>query len=215
MVGQSVFRFYRRSIHREFKIMTLVNPYCSVAELLIELKRQNDTTTKTNDKLEQAINSASRFIDSITDRIFYSKTLTNEYVDCYGFSENGLIIDSNRGNKINFPSAIISISSLKENDVALVANTDYYLYLAQGYITKNPGEYFTREVRGILLSGVMGYATTPGQIKHYCLAIASAISGLSAQLMTDENGDTVGVLRSFIPKWVMDGLEREKRRIIC
>lgn len=193
--------------------MTLTYCYTTTTNLLIELKKQGDTATKTTNILELAINRASRFIDQYTGKIYYTKSLTAEKVDVYSFSLNGLYIDPIRRNRIEAPAPILTITSFSEDGQALTVNSDYYFVVGQNYIIKEYNGQFSAEHQAISITGTMGYAATPSHIEHVCLAISGAISGMSAQILTDENGDSVAVVRNSVPKWCMDILDKEKRRI--
>lgn len=192
--------------------MTITNGYCTLEELKIELKRQNEASTHTQNTLEQAINRASRYIDSVTGRVFYSVNLVNEKVDIYDFSENGLYINSNIAEAIEFPAPIISIESITVDGDSLTVNEDYYIY--KDRIARD-GSLWTSDPQGIVVNGIMGYAETPSDINNICLAIASAICGLSASILNTEDGDQIAVIKNSLPAWVNYELKSKKRRFIC
>jgi hypothetical protein len=194
--------------------MTLINAYCTVPELLVELKRQGDATTKTNTIMELAINRASRFIDDYTGSFFYNKTVTSEAVDAYALSDTGFYLDPVRLNKISTPAPIITLTSVIEDGVTLTLNSDYFAYKKACEIVKEYRGTWSAEHNAIVLTGTFGYSSVPEEIKHACLAIASAITGMSAQILTDENGDSVAVVRNVVPSWCLDILKRNKRRVV-
>src|SRR5512142_153596 len=57
--------------------VTLVNPYCTVEEVQDFLE---DSKADHVDRIARAINAGSRYVDSISDHIFYRKQYTNEPV---------------------------------------------------------------------------------------------------------------------------------------
>lgn len=200
----------------------IVNGYCTMQELLIELKKQNDQDAFSDDQNNpqtpngriccQAINRASRYIDKETQRFFYKKQLTNESIDAYGLSKNGFYLNKLSMVRVEAPTPIIKVTELLEGSQTLVEGTDYFLY--DDYIEKSSQSKWTIEQKGITFSGDIGYEETPWEIKNACLAIAAAYTALGTTIVTDENGGTFSTVNKSIPKWVPPLLKEYRRKIV-
>ena len=59
--------------------ITLLYPYATVEEVKRYIG-ETLTDTDKEDQIKFAINKASRLIDSMTNRLFYKKTYTDEYI---------------------------------------------------------------------------------------------------------------------------------------
>lgn len=183
--------------------MPIINGYATVEALNKRLGR-NDQSMDGFDILEDCINSASRFIDHMTGRFFYTKTLSSEPVDVYGDSENGLYISPSR-RFIYAYAPVISVSSIVENGESLTENTDFWIYNQDQKIMKNGS--WTTEKKGIVVSGSIGYALTPAEINQICLSVAEVFTGLGIRSYVGEDGSQVEVIQRNIPKWIFDRLK--------
>jgi hypothetical protein len=176
-----------------------------VSELQSRLGRSQTGTDVYNGSMELAIESASRFIDEKTGRVFYSKTITTEYIDQYGLSDNGFWISS-FFDKIYAPAPIISVSSLVVDNVTFVANTDYYLDKQMGVISTDDSLSSSR--RGNALSCVIGCSAIPLDIKQICISIAEIFSGLGKMTIQDYSGGMQEIQKTTIPKDILKMLEK-------
>jgi hypothetical protein len=190
----------------------ITNGYCTVAELKLKIGRNDDSLTLTTDKLELAINLASRMIDEVTGSFFYQTTLTSEKVDRFGMSESGIMLNYSIPSALNFPVPILGVSSLIDDGSTLVVNSDYYIYKADGKILKDG--VFSSDFQGITVSGTIGYSTTPDYAKNWCLTIAEAISGLGIRTLFDDEGGISQIISRSIPKWCMDDMVAHQRVVV-
>lgn len=190
--------------------MAITNGYCTVAQLQIAIGQPVNASDPHFSFYESCIERASRFIDSETGRIYYSKTLTAEKVDVYAISESGIVIDSDRIRML-FPAPVISITEILSGTTELIEDEDFYVYNAAGIIEST--SFWTDDRKGISITGTIGYASTPKNVEGWCIAIAGALSGKDASMVTDEDGGSFEYVRRTIPKWVRDDL-RANRRII-
>jgi hypothetical protein len=176
-----------------------------------------DKVTKHTPLLEQSIEDASRYIDQQTNTIFYQKTVTDEIVDVTGLSDSGFYISSACIN-IVAPAPIISITSLTEAGQALTEQTvyggagEYVVKKGEGIISKR-SRWNTSEL-AIVLSGDIGVATVPEDVRELCLTIASVYTRLDNRIVTSEDGDMEAILASRIPGWVFKSLRRLRRPIV-
>ena len=184
--------------------MAISNGYCSVAELGQAMGLSADEITSETSRIEAAIEQSSRHIDMLTKKVWYEQTLTEEVCDRYAQSEKG--IKTGEYNII-FPVPILTITAIEEDDEALTENADYYVYKGESRIARE-GRW-TRERKGIKITGTMGYAATPEHIKRYCITIAEVFTKLGNRLVTDEGESVQTALTSYIPKWVRDALRAE------
>jgi hypothetical protein len=112
----------------EFKIedasdnrLVLVNPYCSVEDVRLELKN-SETKDLTTEAIVMAINDASRWVERVTRRDFFEHDLTAA-ADALTFDQYD---DHVYGNEVFLQLVpVISITEVKVGSTVLVANTDY------------------------------------------------------------------------------------------
>ena len=200
--------------------MALTNCYCSVNELLVHIESTDDMSDKMVARCEQSINQASRYIDLVTGRVFYSVTLTSEKVDTFGMSANGLYIDSDRRNVLYSPAPFLSITSITEDTVALVNDTDFYQYnpssgkIGEGKLIKDGGGLWSSDNKAIVITGSIGYATTPWEIKNICLEVASLIMRAKESFLANTAGDLVGQMEQVLPKTTMTMLRLLRRKLV-
>jgi|WetSurMetagenome_2_1015567.scaffolds.fasta_scaffold02369_8 hypothetical protein len=165
---------------------TLYRPYCTLNNVKnhcgIAL-----TKTDYDDEIRDAINLASRLIDSLTGRYYYEKTLTAEYLNGTINFEGWQILSRESGGLLLTPQGapIISISELIEDTVTLVENTDFFIDKKSGIIEKNSANW-NPEPRKIKITGVLGYdsadtatpsADIPGDIVLYAIELSARKSG--------------------------------------
>ena len=100
---------------------------------------------------------------------------------------------------------IISIDTVIEDGIELIQNTDYYVNLKNGYITRNKpsliviSSYWLDQTGTSIFSGrtpanieityTHGYATVPGVVKLVCLSIADRIKQIYP---TNIKSETIG-----------------------
>jgi hypothetical protein len=153
--------------------MALTNGYTTVAALKTRLG--NIADDRDNAKLEQVIEAASREIDGLTNRVFYTvdaqaRTFTAEW-------GNLLIIDD-----------LVSLDSIETDDTGdrsygtTWAATDYDLEpenaAVKGIpytsisITPNGRYVFPRSRRGVRITGDWGWPAVPKAIEEACLLIS-------------------------------------------
>lgn len=182
--------------------MAIINGYCT----LIELKARMPRIDTTKDSfLEDCVERASRLIDWYTGRFYYSKSVTAEIVDQYDFSSSGLSI-SMAGTALRSPVPFITVSTIVEGGLTLVANSDYFVY---PYQILRFGVW-SSEPKDISFTGTLGYSATPENVKEWCLAISEVLSGLGMRTVTDGSGGLIDIIKNSVPKWVMDDIKREQ-----
>jgi len=174
----------------------ITNGYTTLSNIKTFLGK-NDTTKDTF--LEACIERASRYIDQYLSTVFYEKTITSEAIDYHSYSESGFFIVENN---LYSPAPIISITSLLEDSVALVVNTDYYLYKTKAL---KPGGWSTN-YKAITFTGKIGYATTPKEIEAVCLELSAVFSGLWTRSFSDGEGNIQDMLKTNLSKATFDFL---------
>jgi len=189
--------------------MSITNGYATLVQLQDKIGNNSSTY---DSKFEQAIEEASRIIDSYAGLFFYELDLTtnNETIDCYGYSSNSFYVSSNL-KSIWAPAPITSITSITEDSTTLTQNTDYYVYNREGRIDSD-GSWST-ERKSIVFSGKIGYtsATLPKDITSACLSIAQILTGLATTMFTDQNGDITEIVKNSIPMAIWKMLDKYKR----
>jgi len=185
--------------------MAIINGYCTLAQLQEKLARGDDQFDDKLAFLADCITRASRIIDRITDKFYYSKPLTAEKLDVYADSISGLWITSDR-KSIKARVPFLLVTSIVEDSVTLVENTDYYVYEC---FVENEGAW-TTERKSIVFTGTIGYSESPPHIMETCLTIAEVLSGLGIRTVTAPDGNLIEVVKNSIPQWVTDELARER-----
>lgn len=103
--------------------VTLVNPYCTVAEVRSDLRNSKPSI---EDDIRTAINAASRVVETRTGRTFYhvqeARIITPS--DKLAFDET-----------LFLPRPIIKLNSIKVAGVTLVSGVDYYANMKTGELT--------------------------------------------------------------------------------
>lgn len=187
--------------------MTITNGYCTLSELQYRLGRSQNANDVYLDSLENAIESASRHIDKVTGQIFYSKSISSEYIDIYMSNSNNGFYINDIGNKIYCPAPIISASGIYSDDALLVENTDYFLNKSDGVIRAD--SCFSTNNRGILVTSItVGHSSTPDDIKQTCLTLAEIYSGLGKTTIQDYEGNLQEIRKNTVPKSVYDILNK-------
>lgn len=182
-----------------------VNGYCDRYDLQSKLG-DFGTDQEKEEYLDSCILDASRIIDEYTGSYFYSKSI-NETIDRYSVSDVGIEIND-YGDKMHFPAPIVSITSITEGGTALVENTDFYVYKGERFIER---ETWSSERKDIVVSGSIGYATTPNDIHRICLEIAGVLSGLETRGVMGADGDMMDIIKNSIPKWEWKMLNKRRR----
>jgi len=167
--------------------VTLVYPYTTLA--LVKAKCGiGSTDTAWDDDINRSINKMSRYIDRMTQRYFYKKTFTSEYLNGTKNYDGWQILKADTGGLLLTPqmAPIISVTSIAENSTSLTENTDYYLHKAEGIIER-AGTDWDEDPRAILITCELGYEddddTTapsddiPGDIAYYACELAARDCG--------------------------------------
>ena len=184
--------------------MTITNGYTSVKALNKRLG-QNFQHGDGFNICEEVIEAASRFIDEKTGRLFYTQTLTNETLDVYGESSNGLYVSGKQCN-IYAPAPILTVTSITENGTTLTEDENFYIYASDFKISKN-GRWTTSR-KGIVINGSIGYDKTPQEIEQICLTVAEVFSGLGIRTIKSVDGGEFDVALKTIPSWVFKRLKQ-------
>lgn len=189
---------------------TLVNPYCTLAQLKECLKR-GSSDTDNEDALNKSIYDASRWIDQYTGRDYF-------YHD---HSSTGLTFDDTAdvdGAKLYFPySPVISITEVVVAGVTLVSGTDYRLIQppnAVSYLRHLGTGWTLYQPDGLaVIKGTFGYFQAsssavptgiPGHISWATMEVAAAFSGQHRKEVAGLDGMKTSVLTNTIPKSVFD-----------
>lgn len=178
-------------------------------ELKLKMGRPPEGEDPNEVKITQAVTNVDGIINLMTGTFFTQTTITDEYIDCYSMSDNKFKMNESR--KIIWcPAPIISLSSIYEDDVLLVENTDYYLYKNQGRIEADG--IFSSERRVVKLTGSFGYAAAnvPADIKELALLIGQILTGLATTVYMDENGELDATIRQNVPAWVWKALAAKR-----
>lgn len=197
--------------------VTLLYPYCTLAQVQ---QFVGNTNADKIDQIKDAINRASRFIDEITGRIYYQKTVTDYYLRGTrggdGWEVRRYIPGKTGGGLLVCPyRPIISVTSLIEGTTTLTENTDFYVLNESGMIERADGDNWSETPRDIKITAVFGYAsdvtdtpaaTQPGDITQYAIEIAGRMSGLFARNVEHQDGETLAFYETAIPKWIVDKL---------
>lgn len=197
--------------------MPITNGYCTQAELASKMGLSTTKTTTHAALLDSSIENASRWIDVQTNTIFFTQVITDEVVDVLGPSDNGFVISPNCS-AIIAPAPIISISSLTERGEALTEQIvfggtgDYTLKKGLGTIVNSGG--WSTAALAIVLSGSIGLAEVPKDVREICLTVASVYTRLDDRVVTSADGDMEAILASKIPGWVKTTLRRLRRPIV-
>ena len=183
--------------------MTITNGYATLAEFGVRVGMTSADLTNKTTLIEREIERNSRMIDQITGSFFYTKALTASTVRFdLGYNADGLRL-SEDAQYISFPSPILTVTSLTSDGNALTVNEDYYI--GKYEITSN-SIFSTNRRTGVVITGTMGYASTPDPINEICLAMTEVTTGLGTKTVTDSSGDKLTIARDEMPEWVADRL---------
>ena len=198
--------------------MTITNGYCSLAEY----KSWNTiSTTSANDDavIEDIIESISRQIDGVCNRVFYVSSAEARYFNAA--DEDLLFCDD--------ISSTTSLVIETDNDgdgvyEATWAATDYNLLPYQApngwpytmvEITSNGNNIFSRARKGNKITALWGFAAVPDNIKTACLiGVDAEYHARNGQnLSTDTTITAAGVVMTprGLPRSAMDKLKPFKR----
>jgi len=159
--------------------VSLVNPYCSLAEVKASLRIPTSDTVD-DALLTTAINAASRQIDGICERRFYSETATRVFVP-----DSSILVDTDD---------IVSITTLKTNSgngfTTTIPSTEYQLEPLNG-IAGGISQPFTRiraigaflfpvyqqrsvnlDEASVQVVGVFGWSAIPDAVKQAAILVA-------------------------------------------
>lgn len=204
--------------------VTLVNPYCTLEQVQRFL---GNTDGAKVDQIKDAINRASRFIDSMTGQVFYKKTISDYYLQGGEGGDGWLIsrvIPGRTGGGLIFCryKPIIEITALYEGGTLLAENTDYYLRKDDGIIERADGANWSATPRDIKISGSFGYnaassdapaSDIPQDIQEFTKEIAGRLSGLYSRSVEQADGSVDTFSETTIPKWMVDRIVSRAARI--
>lgn len=148
--------------------MAIVNGYATLSEIKTYL-----STTSTNDdsRLENSIEAASRAIDAICRRQFFSATSTKYFAaDAHDFAR--LPDDLLSATEVAVDDGSRNYTALSASDYELEPTTTPYVEI---YISPTVDKEFPTDRRGVKITGSWGYCTTgqhPVAIKNACLILA-------------------------------------------
>jgi len=192
--------------------MAITNGYATLLEFQARTGITDSQLTSKTSLIEAEIERNSREIDMVTGRLFYTKTLTASKVRFdMGMNADGLRM-SEDAQTITFPAPILTITSITNDGVALVADTDYYV---NGDTIFSNTIFTTNRKTGVVVTGTCGYAATPKDVNSICLAMTEVSTGLGTKTVTDSNGDKFDVTRDNMPDWVEEMLYRRVRFDSC
>lgn len=152
-------------------------------------------------KLTSLISRVTAIINSYTSRFFDQQTITNEILEVTE-DEIKLIFPK------NYP--IISVTSITEDDVALVENTDFYVYST--FIKRNG--YWLKKPKAIKITYVAGYVTVPADIEQVEIEMVGILAGEKIKTFTTNEGVEQTVLITSMPTYLKEILDLYAKRKI-
>jgi hypothetical protein len=193
--------------------VALLNPYCSLGELCHELNRDAPVAGDEQDELHEAINNASRMVDSYKGRDYYQ----------HDYSSTPLLLDQFGGwfvgDTLFLPYApIISLTAVSLAGAAWVSNVDYFTDFQGNRIVRLSGTGWDEVKRPdslLSITGKFGYAQAtsadvpvgmPGNIKLAARLIAAALSGQNRKEMIGLDGSKMEFIDRVIPKTAYEAL---------
>ena len=172
------------------------------------------TDTSSDDLIENSINGASRWIDTMTGKRYYQQTLTNFMIDQYGMKRGIRLYEYS--NTIYFPGPITNLVSIHENNTLLNLGDDFQVYEDEGKIIKVNSNwtslYISGQTQGIRLNLDMGYtqAEIPHDLEQVCIQLVSLMSQENQKkLMRDDVSELFE--NPALPTWCKTWLENNKR----
>lgn len=196
--------------------MSLLNPYCTVAQLQKELKNTSLTTD-----LEDPINQASRWVDFWTGRDFYEHDLTGaNAVELDEFSEAAY------GSQLFLPfNPVITWNSIVMGGVTLTSGSDYTVDETRGvvHLLSNDvtvsGEWKPRRLDNLIVVDFKGgysqggdHTTVPTEIPQVItwatIHVAAAFSGHNRKEVQGLDGNAVQLVDRVVPQTVKDVLSQ-------
>lgn len=203
--------------------MSLVNPYCSVAQVQEELRNTSAPLAVSGGALEDAINQASRWIDTYKGRDYF----------LHDYSVNPLLIDrSDRAilvqDSLWFPyTPIIVFTSVTVAGQLWVADTDYVLKSDRliaipgwfGQVSTQFCSLLPNLTDRVSILGKFGYDQAnsaaiptglPQEINRAAILVAAAFSGHNQKEIVGMDGNKAGVTDKTIPKAVFDILGKRR-----
>jgi len=199
--------------------LELLNPYCTLAALVQELKQNLDDVNNNaslKDELTAAINNASRWVDDYKQRDYFKHDYSTTALEIDQYFR-GLVDDT-----IFLKWPVLALTEVTETGIVLVLNTDYAV-ADDGYTLRRlgRGKKWTAERPKSLvtLKGTFGYAqaTTadiptgiPDQISYATRLVAAAMSGHNRKETVGLDGQKTDVIQTEIPKTVYQLLGRKK-----
>lgn len=189
--------------------MSLLNPYCTLAQLKAELKISASDTSK-DLVLEESINRASRWVDWYTNRTWYTLDYSATPLTLRAPNQSGCKID---GSKIYLPGPFFDLNEVAECGEVLVENEDFYLDHDSSVLVRVSDGVeidwdFQPPENTVVLTGRIGYetsdsetpaATLPSNVNYATILVAAAFSGENRKQMQRADGTTEEVVLKKIP----------------
>lgn len=186
----------------EYAPVQVLNLYATASEVRAFKVRGSvvNLAAYTNAEIEDALNLASRMVDSICGDIFYTKSTTHSF-DGNGLSELFFPPD--------VPYRLLTVTSLKNVDIdgtvldTYVEGDDfvaypYYVQVALAYCDDTPrrrvarGGFWPRGQKNIRVEGTWGRLTLPPEIKHATLLLTLE------RLQPGSSGATAGGVKQIV-----------------
>jgi len=193
--------------------IVLVNPYCTLAELRLELKNSQQKD-KTTEAMILAINDASRWVDRKMNQDYFEHVFATDEAALKFDQFDDCVINE----EIFLPyRPVISITEVKLGDAVLVAESDY---VAKEYklISLNGCWNLSRVFRRLVVKGRFGYSQTvddelqtwrvpqgvPAFVRTAARLAAASLSGYNRKEVIGIDGTKTDFIDRTIPKTAYD-----------
>jgi len=185
--------------------MPLENPYCTVAQVQEELRNRDESLVPV---IEEAINHASRFIDSVLGYDFYQHDHTTNPIKIYGCSRWAV------ADMIWIPYLHIQrIDKVVWQEEEQVPGEDYVL-VGRRLIRVDELEWLGDDKTDCVeIYGLFGWPQTastdvpkgmPQEITRACIMIAAAFTGHNQKEIVGPDGSVMHITNKEIPKAAWD-----------
>lgn len=184
---------------------TLLRPYCTVSEVRAVC---GNTDSSIEDKLKDAINNASRFLEDLLKRDFVLHDYSSDALVVRKQAVQKLIL----GLELYLPySPVIEITEISEDGTVLTEHDDYEIDTKLGIVLRVGAAAWGDE---IAIKCKLGYnnaadVTLPapelvGPVREACAKIAAAWSGENKREQIGFDGKKVPLTDKTIPKDAWD-----------